>query len=112
AVFASLQRRDRRATAFVVAATVLVPGLAEFVAKPLVDRTRDGALLYPSAHVTAATTMSLVVLILLERWGRRRLLALAAPVAGAGSCRPAEAAGSRAAGGPRRRSRSGSRGRG
>jgi membrane-associated phospholipid phosphatase len=79
---AAIERRDRRALVFILAAAILVPGLAEFAAKPLVGRHNHKALTYPSVHTTAATTAAVMCMVLMHRWGRQRLLVRSVPLAG------------------------------
>jgi undecaprenyl-diphosphatase len=79
---AAIERKDRRALLFILVAAILVPGMAEFVAKPLVGRRNRHALTYPSVHVTAATTAAVMCLVLLQRWGRQRLVVRSVPLAG------------------------------
>jgi membrane-associated phospholipid phosphatase len=79
---AAIERKDRRALLFILIAAMLIPGTAEFVAKPLVGRRNHHALTYPSVHTTAATTAAVMCLVLLQRWGRHRLMTRSVPLAG------------------------------
>jgi undecaprenyl-diphosphatase len=74
----ALRRRDRVGAALAVAGPVVALVITELIAKPLVDRTNGGALAYPSGHVTGATALATVAVLLAYRhWG----LELAAKVA-------------------------------
>lgn len=84
-----LRLRRPRTAVLVVAGTLLTVG-AEFVLKPIVGRTIHGSFLsYPSGHTAFATSMALVVALLvidLRRLGRAAgvaLILVATVVAGA-----------------------------
>ncbi len=55
----------RRRLAVLVVAGPVAAGVATTVLKPVVDRTKDGDLAYPSGHMAAATALAVVVALLL-----------------------------------------------
>ncbi|MCU1449708.1 MAG: putative rane protein, partial [Acidimicrobiales bacterium] len=72
------RRRDRFGMALSVVGPVVALVITEVIAKPLVDRTNGGALAYPSGHVTGATAIATVAVLLAYRhWGRDRALQVA-----------------------------------
>jgi membrane-associated phospholipid phosphatase len=76
------RRRDRFGAALAVAGPIVALVITELVAKPLVDRTNGGALAYPSGHVTGATAIATVAVVLAYRqWGRDIATKLAVAVA-------------------------------
>jgi membrane-associated phospholipid phosphatase len=60
-----LARRRVRGALLLLLALPLASGLTEYVLKPLVHRTKDGVLAYPSGHSTGVFTLAFVVAILL-----------------------------------------------
>jgi membrane-associated phospholipid phosphatase len=73
--------RDRLALTLCVLGPAAAVLLAVMVAKPLVDRVREGALMFPSGHVTVAAAVAAVACVVAYRsYGPRRLL-VAGPVA-------------------------------
>jgi undecaprenyl-diphosphatase len=68
AVAAALRRRWRLC-AVTVAAPLLALLLTEGVLKPLVDRTHEGMLAYPSGHESAPACLATIVTLLLLRTG-------------------------------------------
>jgi undecaprenyl-diphosphatase len=55
----------RRRLAVLVVAGPVAAGVATTVLKPVVDRTKDGDLAYPSGHMAAATALAVVAALLL-----------------------------------------------
>jgi membrane-associated phospholipid phosphatase len=74
----------RRRLAFLMVAGPVLTGVAVTVAKPLIDRTKNGDLSYPSGHMGAAVAIAVVVaLLLVSLFGARRwvtALAVAVPI--------------------------------
>lgn len=74
----------RRRVAVLMVAGPILTGLAVTIAKPLIDRTKNGDLSYPSGHMGAAVAIAVVVGLLLHsllgsrRWGTA--LAVAVPI--------------------------------
>jgi undecaprenyl-diphosphatase len=60
-----LARRRVRGTLLLLLALGIASGVTEYVLKPLVHRTKDGVLAYPSGHSTGVFTLAFVVAILL-----------------------------------------------
>jgi undecaprenyl-diphosphatase len=85
----SLALRRRRLAVLAVAGPVL-SGLTTTLLKPVIDRTKNGELVYPSGHMAAAVAVALVVALLLvnvfqpRRWMRIAVLVTAPAVTGAG----------------------------
>jgi undecaprenyl-diphosphatase len=85
----SLRLKRRRLAVLAVAGPVL-SGLAATLLKPVIDRTKNGDLVYPSGHMAAAVAVALVVALLLvnlfqpRRWVRIAVLVTAPAVTGAG----------------------------
>jgi membrane-associated phospholipid phosphatase len=61
----ALARRRLRALALLALALPLASGLTEWVLKPLVHRTKDGVLAFPSGHATGVFTLALVTVVVL-----------------------------------------------
>jgi membrane-associated phospholipid phosphatase len=78
-----LALRRRRLAALMVAGPVLT-GVVTTVAKPVIERTKNGDLSYPSGHMGSAVAVAVVVsLLLISLFGRRRwviALAVAVPI--------------------------------
>jgi undecaprenyl-diphosphatase len=74
------RRRDRFGMALSVVGPVAALVTTEVIVKPLVDRTNGGALAYPSGHVTGATALATVAVLLAYRHGGRDRAALVAAV--------------------------------
>jgi membrane-associated phospholipid phosphatase len=74
----------RRRLAFLMVAGPVLTGAAITVVKPLIDRTKNGDLSYPSGHMGAAVAIAVVVaLLLVSLLGERRwvtVLAVAVPI--------------------------------
>jgi undecaprenyl-diphosphatase len=79
----------RRRLAVLALVGPVATGLATVVLKPLVDRTKDGDLAYPSGHAGAATALALVACLLLvavlqlHRWAAAALVSAVTVVEGA-----------------------------
>jgi undecaprenyl-diphosphatase len=61
----ALGRRRLRGALLLLLALCIASGLTEYVLKPLVHRTKDGVLAYPSGHSTGVFTLAFVVAVLL-----------------------------------------------
>lgn len=61
----ALARRRLRAVALLMLALPLASGLTEWVVKPLVHRTKDGVLAFPSGHAAGVFTLALVTVLVL-----------------------------------------------
>jgi undecaprenyl-diphosphatase len=74
----------RRRVAVLMVAGPVLTGVATAIAKPLIDRTKNGDLSYPSGHMGSAVAIAVVVaLLLLSLLGSRRwasALAVAVPI--------------------------------
>jgi membrane-associated phospholipid phosphatase len=70
AVVACLLTRRFRGALLVAIAVPVAGGLTDHILKPLVDRTSDGALTYPSGHTAAVTTMAVAAVLVLTGPGR------------------------------------------
>lgn len=78
-VLLAAKRRDVRGCVVAGTAPLTAIILAEFVAKPIIDRRNSyGALLFPSGTVTAVAAVSLAACWLLRGLGRRNVLLLSA----------------------------------
>ena len=65
-------RRDRLGAAVALLGPFVALVITEVVAKPIVDRTKGNGLAYPSGHVTGATALAAVAVVLAYRhWGHR-----------------------------------------
>jgi undecaprenyl-diphosphatase len=80
----------RRRLAMLAVAGPVVTGLATTVLKPVVERTKNGDLAYPSGHMGAAVALALVVALLLVsllglgRWASASVLVAVPSAVGAG----------------------------
>jgi membrane-associated phospholipid phosphatase len=74
----------RRQLAVLAVAGPVLTGVATIAVKPLIERTKNGDLSYPSGHMGSAVAVAIVVaLLLISLFGRRRwviVLAAAVPV--------------------------------
>jgi undecaprenyl-diphosphatase len=68
---AAAVRRHWRLSAVTVIAPLLALLLAEVVLKPLVDRTHEGQLAFPSGHETAPACLATILAVLVLRTGWR-----------------------------------------
>ncbi len=75
------RRRDGRAVALCLLGPIAAVLLTDHVAKPIVDRHRDGGLAYPSGHATGAAAVAVLALLLIHRWGGARALVWFGPFA-------------------------------
>ena len=69
-VVACLLTRRFRGALLVAIAVPVAGGLTDHILKPLVDRTSNGALTYPSGHTAAVTTMAVAAVLVLTGPGR------------------------------------------
>jgi undecaprenyl-diphosphatase len=80
----------RRRLAVLAVAGPVVSGLATTLLKPLIERTKNGDLVYPSGHMAACVAVALVLALLLvslgqpRPWVRIAVLTAIPAVAGAG----------------------------
>lgn len=70
---ACLVARDSRGAILALLATPIASGLTEFVLKPLVNRTLNGALSYPSGHAASMFALAATAAIVLARRSRAAL---------------------------------------
>jgi membrane-associated phospholipid phosphatase len=76
------RRRDRLGAAVALLGPFVALFITEVVAKPIVDRTKGNGLAYPSGHVTGATALAAVAVVLAYRhWGHRYAVRVAVVVA-------------------------------
>lgn len=60
-----LAGRDRRAAMYAAFGPPAAGALSEYVLKPLIDRTKEGGLAFPSGHTTGAVSVALALMVLM-----------------------------------------------